>query len=649
MGDVMKVGVKLGLGFGVLLVLMIVVGVTGVIRMGSTITGFDEDVQAADEMKEWAKDISTVIHRSRGIRSSFFELKDFKYADEWVRSMATIDSLANMIIEHTKDDAVKNEVAQVIVHADAARDIFGQIRDRLRTVQVGANETFFPVIQSTPAIKNLIDGDEGLLFHGNELMRYADNVVDMEVRIAEERRQHVVSAANASRLFMVVLLLVAIVVGIATVLYLTRMITEPLNKGMNFAERMANGDLTTSLDIKRTDEFGRLTESLNMMSQAMRRSMGNITGTTGTLTSSSEELSAVSSQMASSAEEMSSQAGTVAAATEQVTSSVGTVASAAEQSSSVVQNIAAMTEEMSSTFGNIARLSHQASDKVGNMARMGSEMSNAVTGVAAAIEEMTASFGEVAKNTAQASGVSRKASLNAQDVNVKMEALVKASQQIGKVVGVIKDIADQTNMLALNATIEAAGAGEAGKGFAVVAGEVKELARQSADATDEIAGQIENIQSSTREAVNAIGEIGKIIEEIASINEMIAASVQEQSKTTGEISRTVAGNAEMSRSVAQTAQDVSSLVDEIAKSTDEASRAASEVAKNVEETAHGVKEIARSAVEAAHGVQDISRNIQGISAASGQVASGAEQTNQSARELARLSAALNEIVKQFKV
>jgi len=443
-------------------------------------------------------------------------------------------------------------------------------------------------------------------------------------------------------------LIIIVFVGVLG-LWMAMSITKPILAVAEFAKKFGRGDLTASLDIDSSDEIGDMARDLYNGVSNLRSIMKDLIESTGKMTSTSQELSALSSQMASSAEEMNSQSSTVAAAAEQVTANVGTVASAAEESSSVVSNIAAMTEEMSSTFNTVAENSNDATNKVGDMATMGQEMADGVNNVASAIEEMSASFGEVAKNTAQASKISRNANTRADEVSTKMENLKNVSLQIGKVVNVIKDIADQTNMLGLNATIEAAGAGEAGKGFAVVAGEVKELARQSAEATEEIAQQIESIQNSTNVAVQAIDEVGKIIGEIASINETIASSVEEQTATTAEISHAVSGNAETARGVANAASDLKKFIKEIADATVEASKAASEVAKNVEETSVGVKEIAQSSGEAAQGVQEISKNIQGISVASNQTASGASQTNASAQELQKISTVLKEVVDQFTV
>jgi methyl-accepting chemotaxis protein len=460
-----------------------------------------------------------------------------------------------------------------------------------------------------------------------------------EAEVMEPVNELILSVAIAVAIIAILIVLGAIFIAIQ--------IASPLRRGVVFAESVSKGDLTAKLEIDRKDEIGILGEALTEMSTNLQGVVKDLSENSTTLSSSSEELSAVSTQMASSAEEMSSQSEMIASASEQVSTSVGTVASAAEQASASVSNIANMTEEMSSTFLNVADSSQKTATKMNQMAEGAKEMSDGVTNAAAAVEEMSASLNEVAKNTAQASQISRDASRQSDEINERMENLVGASKQIGKIVGVIKDIADQTNMLALNATIEAAGAGEAGKGFAVVAGEVKELAKQSAEATDEIAGQIEQIQKTTNDAVSGIVEIGKIINEIASINENNASAVEEQTATAGEISRTIAGNAASVEQVAGSINETSKLIDEIANATNETSKTAGEVARHVDELSMGVKEVASSSNEAAKGVQEISKNIQAINEAAKQTATGANQTNVSSMDLSKMAQKLTEVVKTF--
>ncbi|MBO6561101.1 MAG: Cache 3/Cache 2 fusion domain-containing protein [Nisaea sp.] len=208
--------------------------------------------------------------------------------------------------------------------------------------------------------------------------------------------------------------------------------------------------------------------------------------------------------------------------------------------------------------------------------------------VASATEELTASISEIGRQVSQASDVASGAVRQAADTNGKVQGLAEAAQKIGEVVGLITEIAEQTNLLALNATIEAARAGEAGKGFAVVASEVKNLASQTARATEEISAQIQGIQSSTSESADAIAAITETIEQVDQIASAIAAAVEQQSAATQEIARNVeeasAGTArvsstisEVSQSVHQTGDAASQIRDETRRLTGDADRLKEEI------------------------------------------------------------------------
>ncbi|QTA87380.1 methyl-accepting chemotaxis protein [Desulfonema magnum] len=409
------------------------------------------------------------------------------------------------------------------------------------------------------------------------------------------------------------------------------------------------GDLTRRLEIRSRDELGELAEWFNIFLKKLQNIISEIARSTYDFQASSQELASLSSDMALSAEQTNSQAGTVAQASDRVAVSVNIAASGIEQSNASVSNISAMTEEMSSTFRQVSDIARRTADNVRRMAESGERMSAETNSTAAAMEEMTASLNELAKNTTHANRISQNANQRTEEINVKMDALVSASEQIEKVIGIIKDIADQTNMLALNATIEAARAGEAGRGFAVVAGEVKELAKQSSDATDEIAEQIEQIQISTNDVVAAIGEISKLINDIARINETNASAIEEQTATAGDISKSVASNALTVKNVAADGGTAANLVRDIAQSMEEASETASDVAKNVDGLAKGVQDIACSSGESARGTRDISESIQRISDVSEKTAVTAVRTKVSSKKISQMADALSEIVKQFRL
>jgi methyl-accepting chemotaxis protein len=271
----------------------------------------------------------------------------------------------------------------------------------------------------------------------------------------------------------------------------------------------AEGDLTREVAVRGDDAAGQLGNGLDQFLGDLRGSVAAIAGNAESLGTSSEELAAVSQQMNANAEQTSALAGTVSAAAEQVSANMQTVA----------------------------------------------------TGV----EEMSASIKEIAKNASEAARVADTAVRVAESTNTTVTKLGESSGEIGKVIKVITSIAQQTNLLALNATIEAARAGEAGKGFAVVANEVKELAKQTAKATEDISQKIEAIQRDTRGSVEAIGQIGGIINQISDISNTIASAVEEQTATANEIGRNVAeaaqGSADIARNITAVAQAAQSTND----------------------------------------------------------------------------------------
>lgn len=270
---------------------------------------------------------------------------------------------------------------------------------------------------------------------------------------------------------------------------------------------------------------------------SLKRTLGIVNQNAQTLASAAEELSATAQQMSSNSTETSAQAGVAAAASEQVSQNIATVATSAE--------------------------------------------------------EMSASVKEIAKNASEAARVATQAVKVAEETNSTIGKLGESSVQIGQVIKVITSIAQQTNLLALNATIEAARAGEAGKGFAVVANEVKELAKQTASATEDISRKIETIQDDTRGAVKAISQISTVIGQINDISNTIATAVEEQTATTNEI--------------------------------------------------------ARNTGEAARGSAEITRNVSSVSEAAKSTSEGAAHTLTAANELARLSAELKQVVDSVKV
>jgi methyl-accepting chemotaxis protein len=361
----------------------------------------------------------------------------------------------------------------------------------------------------------------------------------------------------------------AVIVAVAALViyliagYIARSVNEVVEGLKDAAE--GEGDLTKRLDVKSKDEVGSLAKWFNTFVGKLQGIISDIAGNAEKLNSASSELLAISEKMSTGADEMSAKSNTVATAAEEMSSNMSSVAAAAEQSSTNISMVSSAAEEMTSTINEIA----QNTDKT----RLSSNQAVSRTKIAS-------------KN---------------------IDDLSKSAQEIGKVVETINDISEQTNLLALNATIEAARAGEAGKGFAVVASEIKDLARQTAEATLEIKEKIESIQNSTQQTVS---EIKETTVEINSVNEMIdtvAAAVEEQSVTTKEI------------------------------------------ALNVNQAAQGIQEVTENVTQSSTVANEISKAIADISQAANSMSDNSSQVNNSVGDLSHLSKGLKKTVDQFKI
>lgn len=315
-------------------------------------------------------------------------------------------------------------------------------------------------------------------------------------------------------------------------------VIKPLEASSNFINAISEGDLTRSIESHSTDEFGMISSSLNKMSNNLRKMIGDISESSKILFNSSNGIQKIAESLSSGSEKTSMNANTVAVA----------------------------AEEMSANMNSVAAAMEQASTNIGI--------------VATSAEDITRNINAISNNSDKARDITAKAVKQAMTASERVDRLGRAATQIGKVTEAISGISEQTNLLALNATIEAARAGEAGKGFAVVANEIKDLAKQTSDATREIKQMIEDIQKSTMETVKDIEEISTVINEVNTTVSDIAISVDEQSRTTRAIAENVMQASQGIGEVTENVSQTSAVSEDIAKDISDVNRSAQEMSKN---------------------------------------------------------------------
>ncbi len=382
-----------------------------------------------------------------------------------------------------------------------------------------------------------------------------------------------------------------------------------------------DADLTQRVDGQRSDELGVVGRFFNYFIERIQSLVGDIKARQGSIGTSAQELSVVAQRIAGEADQMDEEARSVSAATHQLSDSLHEISKEAATSSSNVRTISESVEEMSVNLGETASRIGEISESVRSSSESLIDVSDAVT--------------QVSQLAHQASEVAEHARQSANNADGLMNTLDEGALAIGQVVEAISDIAGKTNLLALNATIEAASAGAAGRGFAVVAGEVKELARQTGNATQSIRAQVETMQASTRDSVAAIEAIVSVIEHVNQISRDIETNLVQQRQVTGQISRSVMGLAENSQAVAT--------------SVEECSTAAHEVAINVERISQSSEQIANEITEASRGAETIEGSLQVLVASIEESASGARTVSDASAALQDDSDDLRNLVGRFHI
>ncbi len=553
---------KLGAGFGFVVLLTLVLGNLGRSSLSSANEAVME-IQLDGDLNAMSQEIGVLMLQHRRFEKDIFlNIGDRqKQVEKYLPSLTAKSEEIRVAFEKLAATVAKDPRRKRDISGKVARlpGLYEKYHSGLMVVTTratdeegftpqGANAAMKPYKESIHRLEQSID----------EIAEIASTAFRERVEVASEETSRTSSLLTWGSLG-------ALALGILLAVAITRGITRPLAATIGMLKDIAEGegDLTKRLDDSRTDELGELATWFNQFVALIQSLIKDIEANSKKLAGSSSELSATSSQLASGAQ----------ATTDRSTS----VAAAAEEMALNMQGMAKGAEQL---------------------------LANVDT-VASSIQEMNGQAAEVSENARKAAQVAADAAVLAGQSNTNISELGTSADQIGKVIETIQYIAEQTNLLALNATIESARAGEAGKGFAVVANEVKELARQTADATEDIRQRIESIQESTGNAVTSIEKVSQVIAEVNEVSVTIVSAIEHQAKTTKEIAKTVAEASGSARSISI-----------------------------------GVSESATAA-------QEITSNIAGVEASARDASAGATQMQSASTELSSMGIELQRLVGRF--
>ncbi|MRR07101.1 MAG: methyl-accepting chemotaxis protein [Deltaproteobacteria bacterium] len=526
----MKVSTKLLSGFVLVAMIAGIIGWVGVKNLRNIAA---KDMMMYSDMlvpiAELSR-VSTAFQRVRVNLAKVLLVKDKANKEKYQLLISNLSSEITTLTDKLNKAATIPEEKALLREFDECRKVFRPIISRIIELSLAGKD------------------DEALALYEGEATEAAraelaviEKLEDFLTKKAQQGADNNSAVARSAVRFTLIFSVFGILLAVGLGVVISRMITVPLTRGVEFAHAVAGGDLTRRLAMCSKDEIGCLSDALDDMVEKLRDIMGNITNASDTVSSAAVQLSASSEQMATGTEEVAAQAGTVATAGEEM---------------------AATSMEIAQNCSMVAESSQLAND-------------SAITGAAIVQETVTLMnrIAERVKDSAQA-----------------VESLGSRSDQIGEIIGTIEDIADQTNLLALNAAIEAARAGEQGRGFAVVADEVRALAERTTKATKEIGQMIKAIQSETKSAVHVMEEgvrevengtveaakSGKALQEILDQIHVvtmqvsqIATAAEQQTATTTEISSNM--------------QQITDVIQDTAKGAEESASAANQLARMAEE------------------------------------------------------------------
>lgn len=459
----------------------------------------------------------------------------------------------NKIYELQTDPLENSNLASVLV-TDADKQSLSSFTSKTyKNVDLAALLQDFNVAEGDPAQLTL-DQDDHVVTMTAVIDAKSKGIIGYAA-MAWSKQSALDSMATVRNTSLAASFVIILIIAIALVFLLKSMAIKPITNIKEVMSRLADGQLEVDVPYaKNADEIGQIAQAVLVFRQNARDILR--------MKEHEEERSARQDQ------ELKSELLQIADALD-------------KEVKSAVADTNGQAESMKSSSAEMNMVIKQLSDQTSTVGAGADRASGSIQGVASATEELSTSISEITRQVEQASSIAQNASKEAARTDQTVGGLSEAAQKIGDVINMIQDIAKQTNLLALNATIEAARAGEMGKGFAVVASEVKNLASQTAKATEEISTQIGSIREETQGAVGAIRSISETIEQINEISESIAGAVQQQSNATQEISASV-------QNTVQHMSEVSSQVADVIGGTEQVNRHSNTVMENAEQTSANI-------------------------------------------------------------